>query len=212
MSFVLIVGILDLSSSGSGVIRRTVAREINRSKISETGFAPESGSPGWLFWNILLGFDQSSRKSVAFSKDADAMNNLTQFGEDLRLHLFRLQASLDNINGLFAGAAIANDAELAGRLEGMHAPMKEFSERAAELREMLQAGLERDAALVAETLSRWVARRQTAQLHARADMIEQLATVAVELATLSAVEAERITMTAIIARRKAVAVQVLRDL
>lgn len=140
------------------------------------------------------------------------MKNLTQFGEDLRLQLFRLQASLDNINGLFAGDAIANDAELAARLEGMHALTKEFSERAAKLRDTLQAGIERDTALVPETLSNWIAKRQTAQLHARADMIEQLAGVAAELATLSAVEAERITITAIIARRHAVAVQVQRDL
>lgn len=140
------------------------------------------------------------------------MKNLTQFGGDLRIHLFRLQASLDNINGLFAGAAIANDAELADRLEGMHALMKEFSARAAELRETLRAGVERETALMPETLSNWIAKRQTAQLHARADMIEQLAGVAAELATLSAVEAERITMTAIMARRQAVAVQVQRDL
>jgi hypothetical protein len=140
------------------------------------------------------------------------MNNLTQFGEDLRLHLFRLRTSVDNINGLLAGASIASDAELASGLEGLRAPMKEFSERTAELREALQAGIERDTALLPETLSRWIAKRQTAQLHARADMIEQLATVAVELATLSALEAERITTIAIIARRQAVAVQVQRDL
>lgn len=137
-------------------------------------------------------------------------SNLAHFGEDLRLHLFGLQVSLDNINGLFAGAAIARAAELAGRLEELSAAMKESSDRAEELRETLQAGLERDTALAPETLSRWVERRKTAQLHARADLIEQLATVAMELAKLSSIEAERITLAAIMARRQAVAVQVQR--
>jgi uncharacterized protein (DUF342 family) len=137
--------------------------------------------------------------------------NLARFGEDLRLNLFRLQVSLGNINGLFARGAIANDAEFVNRMEELRATLKESSERAVELRKRLQAGIERDTTLALETLSRWVGRRQTAQLHARADLIEQLATVAVELATLSTVEAERITMTAILARRQAVALQVQRD-
>ena len=54
-------------------------------------------------------------------------------------------------------------------------------------------------ALSSETVSRWVSKRQTSQLHARADLIEQLAATAVELATLSTLEAERIAMTAILA-------------
>lgn len=137
--------------------------------------------------------------------------NLVQFAEDLRPHLLGLQMSLNNINGLFAGASMVNEAELASRLEELRATMKESSERAVELREVLQAGLARDVALAPETLSRWVGRRQTAQLHARADLIEQMAAVAVELATLSTVEAERLTMTAIMARRQAVALQVQRE-
>jgi hypothetical protein len=56
-----------------------------------------------------------------------------------------------------------------------------------------------------------VSKRQTSQLHARADLIEQLAATAVELATLSTLEAERIAMTAILARRQAVTVQIQGD-
>jgi hypothetical protein len=137
--------------------------------------------------------------------------NLAQFGEDLRLHLSRLRASLGNITRLFAGTTTANDAEFVSRIEELRATIKETSERAVELRETLQAGLDRDAAIAPETLSRWVGGRQTAQLHARADLIEQMAAAAAELAALSTVEAERITMTAILARRQAVAVQVQRD-
>ena len=136
--------------------------------------------------------------------------NLAQFGEDLRLHLLRLQASLNNINGLFAAGPIANQAEFASRLDELRATAMDCSHRAAELRETLHDGLEQEAAHAPETLSRWVGRRQTAQLHARADLIEQLATVAVELATLSVLEAERITMAAITARRQAIAIQVQR--
>lgn len=134
--------------------------------------------------------------------------NLAQFGEDLRLHLVRLQVSVDNINGLFTRGPIANESKSADRPDEIRAPTNEASERVAELHERLQTGLEREATLEAETLARWVGRRQTAQLHARADLIEQLAVVAVELAALCGAEAERITMTAIMARQQAVAVQV----
>ncbi|MBR1202932.1 MULTISPECIES: hypothetical protein [unclassified Bradyrhizobium] len=137
--------------------------------------------------------------------------NLAQFGEDLCLHLARLQVSLDNINGLFARDAAARDAEFASRTQELQAAVKESAERAAALREALRSGLERDATLAPETLSRWVSKRQTAQLHTRADLIEQMATVAVELAALSTVEAERLTVTAIMARRQAIALQVERE-
>ena len=137
--------------------------------------------------------------------------NLVQFGEDLHPQLLRLQVSLNNINGLFASGSMANEAELASRLEELRTSIAATSERAEELRDMLHAGLARDVALAPETLSGWVGRRQTAQLHARADLIEQLAAMAVELARLSATEAERTTIAAILARRQAVAVQVQRE-
>lgn len=136
--------------------------------------------------------------------------NLAQFGEDLRLHLLRLQVSLGNINELFVAGKVTNQAELANRLDELHTTAKDCSNRATELRQTLQDGLEQEEAHAPETLSRWVGRRQTAQLHARADLIEQLAIVAVELAALSVLEAERITMTAIIARQQAVAIQIQR--
>lgn len=136
--------------------------------------------------------------------------NLAQFGADLRLDLSRLQASLNNINGLFGHGVIADQAEFASRLHELQATMKGSSERAAELDDALQDSLARDAAVVPETVARWVGTRQTAQLHAHADLIEQLAITAVELAALYTLQAERITMTAIVARRQAVAVQVQR--
>ncbi|WP_426410297.1 hypothetical protein [Bradyrhizobium ganzhouense] len=146
------------------------------------------------------------------SKGEDVMNgNLAQLGEDLQLHLSRLQTSLGNINGLFTKRAFAHDAEFASQTLELQAAIKESSERAAVLREALRSGLERDATLAPETLSRWISRRQTAQLHARADLIEQMATVAVELAALSTVEAERLTATAIMARRQAVTLQIERE-
>lgn len=161
---------------------------------------------------ILVGCDLPPRESCVHRSDEDLMNgNLAQFGEDLCLHLARLQVSLGNINGLFAGGAVARDKEFVSRTQELQVAVQESSERAAALREALRAGLERDAALAPETLSRWVSQRQTAQLHARADLIEQMATVAVELAALSAVEAERLTMTAIMARRQAIALQVERE-
>lgn len=135
--------------------------------------------------------------------------NLAQFGADLRLDLSRLQASLNNINGLF-GHVIADHAEFASRLQELQANMKGSSERAAELDDALQDSLARDSAVPPETVARWVGTRQTAQLHAHADLIEQLAITAVELAALYTLQAERITMTAIVARRQAVAVQVQR--
>lgn len=136
--------------------------------------------------------------------------NLAQFGGDLRLHLLRLQASLNNINGLFAGASITKEAEFTSRLNELYTMIRDCSERAAILRKALDSGLEEHAAIAPETIVRWVSRRQTAQLHARADVIEQLAGIAVELAALSTLEAERITMTALAARREAVSVQVQR--
>jgi hypothetical protein len=136
--------------------------------------------------------------------------NLAQFGADLRLDLSRLQASLNSINGLFAHGLIADDAEFASRLQELQAAMNASSKRAAELCGALQGGLARDAAIARETVARWVGTRQTAQLHARADLIEQLAMTAMELAALYTLQAERITMTAIVARRQAVAVQVQR--
>jgi|APCry1669193181_1035450.scaffolds.fasta_scaffold117003_1 hypothetical protein len=136
--------------------------------------------------------------------------NLAQFGEDLRLHLFQLQASLNNINGLFTRGPITSETTFANRLGELRATMKECSERAAALRRTLENGLEQSAAIPSETVSRWIGRRQSAQLHARADVIEQLAAITMELAALSAIEAERITMTALLARQQAVSVQVQR--
>lgn len=88
--------------------------------------------------------------------------NLAQFGEDLHLHLARLQVSLGNINGLFAGGAIAHEAEFVNRTQELQATIKESVERAVALREALRTGLERDAAIAPETLSSWVSKRQTA--------------------------------------------------
>ncbi|TFV49673.1 hypothetical protein [Bradyrhizobium niftali] len=129
----------------------------------------------------------------------------------MRLHLFRLQVSLDNICGLFAGSPVMSDADFAGRLDELRTTANAASEHATELRQALLGGLQQDAAITPETLSRWIGRRQTAQLHARADLIEKSATIAVELATLSVLDAERISISAVLARRQAVAVQVQRD-
>lgn len=137
--------------------------------------------------------------------------NLAQFGEDLRLHLFRLQVSLNNIQELFSGGRIANEAEFVSRLDELQRSADATSARATELRRTLKDRLDREAALAPESVSRWIGRRNTAQLHARADLIEQLATIAVELAMLSTIESERITMMAILARREAISVQVQRD-
>lgn len=137
--------------------------------------------------------------------------NLTQFGEDLRPHLLQLQASLNSINGLFAGYAPTDEARCAKQLDELRALANESCERVGKLRDTLEAGLARDEVLARETLPGWVQGRQTARLHARADSIEQLAAAAIELAKLSAVQAESIAMTAILARRQAVSVQVQGD-
>ncbi|AUC97884.1 MULTISPECIES: hypothetical protein [Bradyrhizobium] len=137
--------------------------------------------------------------------------NLHQLGDDLRLHLLQLQVCLNGINGLLTGGPVANQPEFTTRLDALRAMMKDRSERTVELREIMRQSLERDAAFAPETVTRWIGRRQTAQLHARADQIEQTATVAVELAMLAAIEAERITMSAVLARREAMAVQVQRE-
>ncbi len=137
--------------------------------------------------------------------------NLHQLGDDLRLHLLQLQVCLNGINGLLTGGPVANQPEFTTRLDALRAMMKDRSARTVELREVMRQSLERDTAFAPETVTRWIGRRQTAQLHARADQIEQTATVAVELAMLAAIEAERITMTAVLARREAMAVQVQRE-
>jgi hypothetical protein len=134
--------------------------------------------------------------------------NLAQFGRDLQLHLFRLEVSLNNINGLFASGVAASEGEFRNRLNELSTMTRDCSERTGVLRSTLESRLEQDAAITSETVSRWIGRRQSAQLHARADAIEQLATVAVELAALSVLEAERLTMAALLARREAISVQV----
>lgn len=134
--------------------------------------------------------------------------NLAQFGRDLQLHLFRLQASLHNIAGLLADGSVAREAAFTSRLNELSMMRKDCSERTSMLRRTLESGLEQDAAIASKTVPRWVGRRQSAQLHARADAIEQLAAIAVELAALSALEAERITMAALLARREAISVQI----
>lgn len=132
--------------------------------------------------------------------------SLPQFSDDLRQHLSRLQTSLSNINRLLTETA--TDATLVCQVDELRVVAD--SERADELRETLQAGCERAGALTTETMSRWIDSRQTAQLHARADLVEQLATVALELASLDVLQAERIAMAAIVTRRQAVAVQIQR--
>jgi hypothetical protein len=144
--------------------------------------------------------------------EADGMDgNLAQFGEDLRLHLLRLQVSLENLNDLFSNGRIASRARLAARMAELQKAAEESADRDELLRESLEASLERDAGVSQETIARWVSKRLTARLHERADLLEQSAVVAVELAGLAAAEAERITMTAVIARREAMAVQIQQD-
>jgi hypothetical protein len=144
--------------------------------------------------------------------EAHGMNgNLAQFGEDLRLHLLRLQVSLENLNDLFSNGRIASGARLAARMAELQKAAGESADRGEILRESLEASLERDAGISQETMARWVSKRQTARLHERADLLEQSAVVAVELAGLAAAEAERITMTAVTARREAMAVQIQND-
>lgn len=82
------------------------------------------------------------------------------------------------------------------------------SVRMAELRSHLDSGIR---SIAPESVVRWVGLRQTAQLHAHADLIEKLATIAAELAAFAALETEEIALTAILARRQAIAVQVQRD-
>lgn len=135
--------------------------------------------------------------------------NLAQFGKDLQLHLFRLQASLDNINRLFAAGVMASEATFTNRLDELSAMAHDHSERAGMLRQALQSGVEQNVAT--ETVLHWIGRRQSARLHARADAIERLAAVTVELAALSMLEAERMTMTALLARRDAMIAQMQHD-
>jgi hypothetical protein len=137
--------------------------------------------------------------------------NLAQFGEDLRLHLLRLQVSLENLNHLFSNGRIASGARLAARMAELQKAAGESADRSEIVRESLEACIERDAGISRETIARWVSKRQTARLHERADLLEQSAVVAVELAGLAAAEAERITMTAVTARREAMAVQIQHD-
>ena len=137
--------------------------------------------------------------------------NLAKFGEELSLNLCRLRVSLNNFSGLFADTPATNEAEFSSRLNELQAATKSCTDRASELREALRCGIERDASISRATVSGWMGRRQTAQLHSRADLLERLAAVAVELATLSALEAERITMAAVLARKQAVTAQVQRD-
>lgn len=136
------------------------------------------------------------------------MSNLTQFGDDLRLHLNRLQACLNHLNSLFAKGTMPDQTKFKQRLDELNAMTMEFSGRATELNQTLQTELEQQASLSPETIARWVSRRQTAQLHAHADTIEQLAAHAAELAALSTLQAERITMLAILARQEAISAQI----
>ncbi|NGX97124.1 MAG: hypothetical protein G4V63_18465 [Candidatus Afipia apatlaquensis] len=139
------------------------------------------------------------------------MSNLAQFGEDLRLHLIRLQACLDHLNALFAANSIADQTEFTRRLNELNAVTKNFPSQAGELYKALHDGLEQQASLPPGTIAHWIDNRQTAQLHAHADIIEQLATIATELAALTALMAERTTMTAILARQEAMSVQIQFD-
>lgn len=137
--------------------------------------------------------------------------NLAQFADDLRPYLLRIQVSLDNLSGLFSRSARPTEAQLAIRTVEMQRSAKETSDRATKLRDFLQAALEHDAGMTQETMASWVAKRQTARLHARADLLEQSAVLATELAALTAVEAERITMAAVSARQQAIALQIEQD-
>jgi hypothetical protein len=137
--------------------------------------------------------------------------NLAQFADDLRPYLLRLQVSLDNLSGLFSWSARPTEAQLEIRTAEMQRSAKETSDRATKLRDFLQAALEHDAGITQETMAGWIVKRQTARLHARADLLEQSAILAAELAALTAVEAERITMAAVNARRQAIALQIERE-
>ncbi|WP_426419655.1 hypothetical protein [Bradyrhizobium genosp. A] len=211
-----LVGIVDPRTSARpgdrySLPHRMASKSFQKVRASVSGWNGAVVTHSSRICKILVGCDLPSRKTCTCRSGEDFMNgNLAQFGADLRLDLSRLQASLNNIDGLFAHGVIADDAEFASRLQELQATVTGDSERAAELDDALQDGLARDAARAPETVARWVGTRQTAQLHARADLIEQLAITAVELAALYTLQAERITMTAIVARRQAVTVQVQR--
>lgn len=134
--------------------------------------------------------------------------NLAQFGEDLRLHLLRLQLSLDNLRHLFFSGRTTGSEWLANRMDELQKGIVQDSSRRELLRQSLEANLQRDAAVLQETITHWITNRQTARLHERADLLEQSAAMAVELASLAAAEAERRTITAVNARREAITVQI----
>lgn len=137
--------------------------------------------------------------------------NLAQFGDDLRPYLLRLQVSLDNLSELFSRRVRQTEAQLATRMAEMQRSARETADRATKLRASLQAALEHDAGISQERMASWIVKRQTARLHARADHLEQTAVLAAELAALTTVEAERITMAAVNARQQAIALQIERD-
>jgi hypothetical protein len=134
--------------------------------------------------------------------------NLTHFAEDLRAPFERLQGALARIAILISEGDRIAEPDLAKRVERLEHEIAENIERACVIEAEARTRLALLASYSPELVGKWTQRRQTAQLHARADLMENSAVAAMQLALFAVLEAECAAMRVISARRNAVAVQV----
>jgi hypothetical protein len=136
--------------------------------------------------------------------------NLTQFAEDLRAPLERLQSAMARITTLMSDGHRIAEPAFAKRLEQLEQELAENIERASVIEAEARTRFAMLETYSPEIVSKWTQRRQTAQLHARADLMENSAVAAMELALFAVLEAECAAMRVISARRNTVAVQISR--
>lgn len=135
---------------------------------------------------------------------------MKQFSEDVRVHVSKIAASLERLEGLIAETAIVPDLKLREELAANDEIAEQERLRATVVNAEFDKLVKSELAEASAKLASWKAKRDTSHLHARADRIERCAMIAVEIAMLAMCEVERTALRAVLARREAIAIQVQR--
>ncbi|WP_213736885.1 hypothetical protein [Bradyrhizobium sp. dw_411] len=136
--------------------------------------------------------------------------NIEKLREDLWLNVSGIAASFDRFNFLIYESESNDEAQLRERLGQIEDGAEQNRARTIAAHSEFERWMDEERNESAERLAEWKQKRQSGQLHARADRCERCAAVAVEIALLAMDQAEMIIVRALLARTEAISVQIQR--
>ncbi len=136
--------------------------------------------------------------------------NIEKLREDLWPNVSGIAASFDRFNFLVYESESNDEAQLRERLSQIEDSAEQNHARTVAAHGEFERWMEEERNQSAERLAEWKQKRQSGQLHARADRCERCAAVAVEIVLLAMDQAEMTIVRALLAREEAISVQIQR--